>query len=302
MINMASPNLNLLKAFEALFLERHVGRAAKRIGVTQPAMSNILSRLRRTVGDQLFIRSSRGMLPTPRAAEIYVPVCESLKHARLALGGFGEPNPAAVKSSFRIAASDYAEVTVLPKLVRRLQAERCAAILTVIRSHELFATDYRELTANSVDFCLGFLPETIAGQVRQQPLTKEQPVVICARRVYGNRKLDLRHFVMAPQARVSRGPNSPGALDDALSKLGLARNIRLSVPSFLSLAWVVAKTELLGVVPRRLAEIFAPKFHLQVFPLPLQLPPFPLRLLWHERNDDNPIHQYLRTHIKEAAR
>jgi DNA-binding transcriptional LysR family regulator len=292
-MNLQAIDLNLLLVFEALMDERGVTRAAKRVGLSQPALSNALARLRRTFDDPLFVRTPEGMLPTPAAHALIAPVRAALGELRAAF----EERP------FNLLASDYAEVTLLAALVRRLRAKAPAAQLRVHRAPSVFDPPPPRTLAESYDLAVGFFPDRLAldASVHAQLLWEEKNVCIAGKRhplIRG--RLTLREYAEAGHVAVFYKPQGPGVIDTLLAQKGRARRAVVTVPHFTSVPFIVAASDLIATVPERLARTFAPQLGLQVLAAPLAIPPFRLTALWHERLTADPAHRWLRGLLAEA--
>jgi len=302
-VNIASVNLNLLVAFEALLEERSVSRAAKRAGLSQPAMSNALARLRATFGDALFQRTARGIAPTARALEIAPAARAGLAQLRSIFEERPSFDPTASTRSFRLAMTDYAELRVLPELLRRMERASPHLQILVRRVERIFIAPESELRAGTFDAAIGFFPEEsgLDPGTRSSDLFIEENVCIVRR---GNpllgKPLTLRAFASAGHAAVFYRADSRGLIDNLLAGHGLRRRLQAATPHFLTVPFLVAKSDLIAVVPAGLAGQFRKVLPLEVRKLPLRLPPFRMRLLWHEHVEEDPGHRWLRTLLAQS--
>jgi len=296
-VNLSSIDLNLLVALDALLAERSVTRAADRVGLSQPAMSRALGRLRALFGDRLLVRTAAGLAPTPRAEAL----AARLRHVLAEVGQMVRApvfDPANLRGAVRIAMPDYLSVLVLPRLLRDL--ERQAPGLDIVLAQPR-ATTPSELESGTLDLALGNFPEVPAGFYGKTLATDGFACVV--RR--GHPALDapltperyagLRHALITV-----RDDRSPGAVDEALARLGLERRIALRVPNFLAAPLIVAETDLVITLPRRLAQWLAGRADAQVLEPPLDLGRFSIRLLWHERRRDDAEHAWLRAMLAAA--
>lgn len=297
-MKLESLDMNLLLAFDALASERSVTRAAGKVGLSQPAMSNALSRLRRMFDDPLFERSSGRMQPTARARQLAGPVGEALSMLREAL----EPRPGFLPTEsnreFTIATNDYAEAVLLPPLVRELQRAAPSVSLRTTRNTMLFSPPVDCLESGAIDLAFGFFGDRVPP--RHGLLTKElfEERFVCITR-HGHPRvrasLTLAAFLGTPQVRVIyTGEERSGIIDATLRGRGLSRRVALTVPHLATIPPIVAGTDLLGIVPERLARAVAPAHRLRIQPVPVRLAPFPVVLAWHERNQFDPAHVWLR--------
>lgn len=303
-MNIAGSDLNLLFVFEALLSERSVSRAAAKIGRSQPAVSNALGRLRRDLRDPLFVRIGRGMVPTPRALDLAPEVAAALGHARRAFGG---PAFHADRSSreFRLAASDDVEHRLLPPLLRRLGAAAPHVTVAVRRLPGLFQVPEDDLRSGAVDFAIGRLPgpPAVESGLFLHRLYRDRFVCIVRRGHPAiGRRLDRARFLAAGHAAVFSPGRGPGMIDGILSERGEKRRVVLSVPHFLSIPFVVARTDLIATVPESVAEAFETRLALRRFPCPIPIPVIDVNLVWHGRSHEDPSHVWLRDRILDAAR
>jgi len=299
-MNISSINLNLLVAFEALLEERNVSRAATRAGLSQPAMSNALARLRALFGDPLFNRAAGGMTPTTRALELAAPVRAGLALIRNAFDERPSFDPAASTRTFRLAMSDYAELRVLPALLEHLGSVSPYLQILVRSLERIFIAPEAELRAGTLDAAIGFFPEASALDpgTRSCDLFTEENVCILRR---GNpllhKRFTLRQFASAGHVAVLHSANGRGLIDNILAGHGLRRRLQAGTPNFLTVPFLVAKPDLIATVPAGLAAQFRKSMPLEIRKVPLRLPTFRMRLLWHEHAEDDPGHKWLRTEL-----
>ncbi len=288
-------DLNLLVALDALLAERNVTRAAGRLGLSQPALSAQLARLRDLFGDPLFLPAQRGLTPTVRALELEAPVRQALDqvHDVLARGrGF---DPATADLTVAIACSDYVQVAVIAPLVLDL---RVSAPNMRIAIRQLDGSLLgQQMEAGLIDLA-AMTPSTAAPALRTRPLFRERYVTIARRRhprVKGKLTLDdfaeLEHVVVSP-----RGGGFGGPVDTALGKLGRQRRIAVSAASFLFVPELVARSDLIATVPERLVRERAER--LQVLKPPIPIEGFGIGLVWHERTHRHPAHRWIRERVR----
>ncbi len=296
MTDIRNSDLNLLKTLNALIETRSVTRAAERLGLTQPAVSGMLTRLREMFDDPLFIRTQRGILPTPRAEALAAPLRQALKgiEALLAPETF---IPAKASMTVSIAATDYAQKAVLLPFMALLSQEAPEIRLSVrpIEAEMLYA----QLESGVLDMAL-ITPEMASGTMRCRTLFEESYVCIM-REGHPEAKvpLDIERFCQVSHALMSHdGSKFQGATDLALRAEGRSRRVTAAVPSFLVLIELVRQSDLVALVPARLVE----KAHgLLVQPPPLHVPGFTKVLAWHERRQEDPAHKWLREQLANCV-
>jgi DNA-binding transcriptional LysR family regulator len=304
-MNLQSIDLNLLVVFEALMEERNVTRAARRVGLSQPAMSNALTRLRRTFDDALLVRTPSGMKPTAAAQSLIEPVRLALAQLRAAIEERPAFDPAASRRAFRFLASDYVEVILIAPLAKKLRREAPLSSIRVYRSANVFQPPSPASLADSFDIAAGFFPDALSldALVRSQVLFEEDNVCIASRDHPSIRgKISIRQYAAASHAAVFYKTEGPGVIDTLLAQKGLARRVVVQSPHFCGVPFLVSGSDLIATVPRRLAERFARPLGLQVLAVPFAMPPFRLSLLWHQRIDADPAHAWMRALVIDSAK
>lgn len=284
--------------------ERNVTRAAKRLGLSQPAMSNALTRLRRTFDDPLFLRTTSGMTPTPLAQSLSGPVSAALAQLREVLEEKREFNPAASEQVFHLLSNDYAELLLLPALLQTLHDHASHIRLRFHRPRNLFEPPTPASLTDSFDLALGFYADTLTldSSIRSEKLWEEKNVCIASQSHPTIRgKITLRQYAEAARIAVFYKDQGQGVIDTLLAQKGYHRHAAIQVPHFASIPFAVADTELIATIPERLAAMFREQLKLQVLPLPFNLPPFRMTLLWHERYHTDPAHQWMRNLILEQC-
>lgn len=303
-MNLQSIDLNLLVVLEALVEECNVTRAAKRIGLSQPAMSNALARLRRTFDDPLLVRTAEGMIPTPAAQALVIPVRHALTQLREALEEKAVFDPTATERTFHLLTNDYAEIALVAPLLQTLRANAGAIKLRIQRPRSVFEPPSTSSLADAFDLAVGFYPDALALDARLHSalLWEERNVcLVSAKHPTINGKLSLKQFAEAEHVALFYKPSGPGVVDTLLAQKGYTRKIAVQSPHFSSLPFIVAGTNLIATVPERMARQFARRLKLQVLPVPLDLPAFRLTLLWHQRHHSDPAHRWLRATMIETA-
>jgi DNA-binding transcriptional LysR family regulator len=300
-MKLESLDLNLLLVFDALATERSVTRAAAKIGLSQPAFSNALARLRSVLGDQLFERAGRQMQPTPRARQLLAPISEAIAKLREALETQAAFRPEASEREFLIATNDYVESLLLPPLVQQLQRDAPSVAVRTVRTEYLFLPPVDRLQSGELDLALGFFgdtPRPHSGLLSKRLLPGRLVCILCEAHPRANRKLTLRTFAETPHVRVLYPRNERlGSIDTILRSRGLSRRIAVTVPHDLAIPAIVAKSNLLGVVPERLARRQARALRLKIFEPPVALPDITVIMTWHERLQFDPAHRWFRERL-----
>lgn len=277
---MAKLDIDWLNVFVEVYKTQSVSLAAERLGIAQANASVALGKLRRHFGDRLFARTSRGMEPTPYAQEVYPDIAATVQRLARLAGTRARFDPGTAQRQFRICMTDISEVVVLPALVNHLQR---AAPGVVVEAERVGTDSPRRLEAGELDLAVGFMPHLEAG-FYQQVLFQQDFVCLAAKnhpRVRG--RLNKAAFIAEGHIVVTTSGTGHAIVDKVLAQRGFERRVVLRVPSFLGVARLVARTELLVVVPRRLGEAVAQQESVALHDPPVKLPPFAVKQHWHER-------------------
>lgn len=297
MRDIRNVDLNLLKALDVLLDERSVTRAANKLALTQPAVSGILTRLRDSFDDPLFVRTQRGIIPTPRALELAGPVKRVLED----IGTILQPTsfePITATKTISIAATDYALQTIIVPFLSALR--QCAPNIRIIV--RLIEDDgiQSQLENGEVDIAL-MTPDTTPPELHARRLFDEQYVCVLRQDHpdAGIDKISLDRFCELDHAIVSYvGGSFRGITDLELAKIGRERRVILSISSFLVLTDILRTTDLIAVVPKRLV---ANNEHLRLIEPPLVIPGFTKLAVWHERTHHDVAHQWVRSLLLQVC-
>lgn len=296
-------DLNLLVALAILLEEGSVTGAARRLGITQSAVSHKLKRLREQLDDPLLVPGTRGLVPTERALALAQPLRDALEQLAATVAGDQPFDPATASHEFVLSGADLFEFVGLPQVLEFVAAEAPKLSLIVI-SRQLDVFDRMERGEIHVAFGPRF-PER-AG-LRQLKLFDE-PFVVIGRAEHPllRRKLSLDAYLRAEHLLISPQGRPGGFVDDALARLGKSRRVAVQVGHFATAPFLVARSDLLLTAPVSLAREAAKHLALRQRPVPLELPPAPALMAWHERFDREPAHRWFRTalhrHIVDRSR
>ena len=306
-MNFRTLDLNLLRVFDAVMAEGSLTRAAERLAMTQPAASHALKRLHMAVGEDLLLRTAFGMRPTARAEALWPQVRAALAQLQGALS----PRTFDSKrdnASFNIAMADATAAMLLPQLISAIEAEQALANLRVL---PLTTRDPRRLVEDGdADLAVGYFPTAIAAIVAQgddaalhhrQLYATEYVCVMRRDHPLADQELTLDTFVAAHHLLVSFSGRAHGFVDQALAALGRQRRIVLTVNQFATAGSVVARSDLLTVLPREFLPATGAEHRLVQKPLPLPLASVTVEMMWHLRKDDDPAHRWLRERVLDAA-
>src|SRR3954466_15967419 len=288
-MNVRDADLNLLRVFDAVLRERGVTPAAVGLGLTQPAVSNALSRLRAVFGDPLFVRTASGMDPTPFARELAEPVRQALALLESALAHGPGFDPASATRALPLYMSDLGQIEFLPPLLERVQKHAPGVRLEAValEVEDIAAA----LAAGGLDLAIGFLPG-LGPPVRRRALFRD-PYLCLMRADHPIHALTKKKFGEASHALVSyRGGHR--VIEEALERAGLARKIALRVPHFTVVPMVLERTDLILTLPARVARVFESRGAFKSLPPPLAIPPAEVAVHWHERFEADPGNRWLR--------
>jgi DNA-binding transcriptional LysR family regulator len=292
-------DLNLLAVLDALLDERNVTRAAARLGYTQPTISGMLARLRHVFGDPLFVRTQRGLLPTPRAQALSVPLKQLLLDSQrlIAPGVF---DPANAEATFAISTNDYMQRALLVPFVKVLRSEarhiRLAIRPPIIEGlGDALAHGQIDLAVTIPEFAMSDLPSRLLYRERyvvavraQHPLARRGAMTV-------ERFCQYDHVLVSPTGGSFEGPT-----DQALARLKLRRRVRYSVPSFLLMPEILQTDDLIALVPSRLLRENVTR--LVVLKPPIEVQGFDVIAVWHARVDKDVAHRWLRRRLVETAK
>jgi len=294
-------DLNLLVAFDALMNERNVTRAAVQVGVSQPAMSAALSRLRNLLGDPLFQRSADGLLPTARARDLAAPIGHVLRQIEGAMVSRAAFEPATAAVTFRLGLQDYPTVVLLPALLAALQHAMPDVTLNVLGYNDRDAA-VDLLDAGMIDAAIGVAPANSDGRILARPVMRDEFVTIVSSDHLAARRamdmttwLGLQHVLVSPEGQLH------GLVDQALAQQGLKRKLALTLPQLFAVPDVVARTGMTATILKRVALHSQASHRLMLFPPPVALPEIVFHLIWHQRSDTHPAQVWFRELITKHA-
>ncbi len=301
-MNFAAFDLNLLRVFDALMRERSATRAGERIGLSQPAVSAALARLRHALGDGLFVRQRSEMIPTPRALALAGPIREALARVEGALQGAERFAPATAERAFTLLGADFFALMLMPALAEELAKAAPGIALRFVDSAHGEVEPV--LTRGAADFALE-PPHEVPDWIARRLLFKSPFAVIAAKdhralraaRVKRGAPVPLDLFCALPHALRSIDGSTTGAIDAALATVGRKRRVVLALPQFISVAHAVARGQLIASVPVQFATAFAAPLGLATYAVPVPVAVPPIYLYWHRRHDDDAAHAWMRDRI-----
>ncbi len=292
-------DLNLLVVLRALLGERHVTRAAARVGLSQSATSHALARLRELYGDPLLVRSGNELQLTPRALRLLPTLERGLSDLQAALDGEPAFDPSSAQRRFTIGMADYMQAVLMGPLLRRLASDAPNVDLAIVT----FPNLEEQLESGAIDLALTVVAPHPTRALSSESIFEDDflcmvrndhPIV--KKKLTLERYVELRHLVVAPSG-------TPGSIvDTELERRGLVRRIALRVSNFLIAPIVICETDLINTMPTRLARQAARNYPLRLLPPPLPLPRFGLISLWHPRLENDPAQRWLREIVASVSK
>ncbi|KZL20238.1 HTH-type transcriptional regulator LeuO [Pseudovibrio axinellae] len=285
-MNLRRTDLNLLTVFDAVMREASVTRAAEKLGMSQPAVSNAISRLRVLLKDELFIRTAHGVRPTVKALHYAGQIQRILDQVTLMLSETEAFDAARSERTFNLVLGDYGEMVVLPALMQYLDEIQAKITINVLSPRQFMRAD--ALRKGTVDFILGYEP--MAASDIKNELVIEESLVSLARIGHPivKESLTLDQYVSVPHVVID-WPNSRGSMvDQQLRSLSLQRQHRMRVHSFFDMPRVVATTNMVCTVPSQMAHQFAVSHNLVSFPVPIPDTKQSFYLIWHSSFEGDP--------------
>jgi DNA-binding transcriptional LysR family regulator len=294
-MDLSRADLSLILSLEALLAERNVSRAALRLGLSQPALSAQLARLRDMFGDPLLVATARGMVPTPRAEALQDPLHDLLERLRGLVVEQVPFDPATATTTFRIAASDFIHRALMLPATLAAEAPNIRLSLRALDAHRAG----QQLETGEIDLLIA--SERLTPQTARARKLFDEQLVFVQRPGHprGTAPLTLDAFCSLNHILVSpEGGGFHGVADEVLARLGRTRRVVASLPSFLLVPSMIMNTDLVAMVPECLAMMLGAP--LQVFPPPFEMPVFTIYASWHQRRQLDASHVWLRERVRAA--
>jgi DNA-binding transcriptional LysR family regulator len=300
MADLSTLDLNLLRVFDAVARERHVTRAAQRLNLSQPAVSNALARLRLALKDELFLRRPGGVEATELALSLTAPVAEVLDRLREALTSQAPFEPATSDRVFPLGMSEYAEAVLAPPLLERLAREAPHCLLTISHADRVGALDLLE--ADQVQLVVGMLAEPPALYTRLRLLPEAFLLLMRPGHPLAEGAIDLARFTAFPHLLHSPNGSRDGALDAPLREAGFPRRLGAVVAHLSAVPGILRRTDMVMALSARLAQQMAEAHGLAVRPCPVAVPHTRLSLIFPRRFEADQGHAWLRRLLLSVAR
>ncbi|TVP91242.1 MAG: LysR family transcriptional regulator [Pseudomonadaceae bacterium] len=296
-MNLSKVDLNLFIVFDAIYTEANLTRAGQIVGITQPAVSNALARLRETFNDPLFVRTAQGMVPTPMAQNIITPVRNALQLLRVSVQESRSFVPEQATKTYRISMTDLTEAVILPHLVARIRRLAPGINLDSFLTKRRETT--KELAAGRLDFAID-APLNTDTQVRHVKLFEDRHVCVMRKDhpLANKDSISLDEYLAQSHIHISSRRNGLGHVDLSLGKMGLQRRVMLRSQHYQMAPLVLESTDMVMTVHER----FARRHNLHWVSLPItDVPAIETHLFWHESTDQDPANRWMREQIIELS-
>lgn len=291
-------DLNLLLVFHQLLLHRRMSRVAEALGMTQPGVSNALKRLRILLGDELFVRTTRGMEPTPYAAALSEPIGYALSTIHDSLNEVSHFDAATSKRKFMIGMTDIGEVYFLPQLMSALRAQAPGITVSTVRNAAVNLQD--EMEAGHIDLAIGLLPQLKSGYFQRSLFRQRYVCMFREGHELDKGAITQEEFEAADHVVVVSSGTGHAIVDLTIDRLGVRRNVCLTVPHFVAVGHILAASPMIATVPERYAMACTTPFGLRYVAHPFPLPEININLFWHARFNKDPANKWLRSLIFET--
>lgn len=291
-------DLNLLVVFHQLLMERRVSAAASNLGLSQPAVSNALKRLRVLLGDELFVRTSRGMQPTPYASLLAEPIAYALTTIHDGLNQRSTFDPAQSRRKFTVSMSDLGEIDLLPRLLDRLSQEAPNVTLGTVRTTLDDLSE--EMEAGHVDLAIGLIPQLKTGYFQRRLFLQRYVCMFREGHELDRKRVSLKQYFDAEHVIVGSQGIGHARIDDIIASKG-TRRVALTVPHFVAVGHILSTTNMVATVPERYAQRCMKPFGLKYIAHPVALPTVGINLFWHAKYHKDPASQWLRRLVIETT-
>jgi DNA-binding transcriptional LysR family regulator len=285
-------DLNLLLVFNQLLLDRSVSTAADKLGLTQPAVSNALKRLRTALKDELFLRTSRGMEPTPYALHLAEPVVYALNALQTAFTTRDSFDPLTSTRNFQLAMTDIGEMYFMPALMVALSKVAPQVRVSTVRPN---AGKLKEdMESGTVDLALGLLPHLTTGFFQRRLFRHKYVCVFRKDHPMARAPMTLAQFSALEHVGVIAANTGHNEVDGLLERAGIHRTMKLVVPHFIAVGHILQSTDLISTLPERFAQRCEAPFGLVTSPHPARLPDIAINLFWHAKFNRDPANMWMR--------
>jgi DNA-binding transcriptional LysR family regulator len=296
-MDLTKVDINLLVVFDMIFRKRSVTEAGQQIGLSQSSVSYSLAKLRKMFNDPLFVKTPKGMLPTPLAEKLSIPIASVLSTLSNDIFQYTRFDPVTTDRTFKICMSDIGEIAFLPYLVHRFKVVAPNANIKSIDTTKDSVKDMLE--SGNADLALGYFPDLQAGFYQQGISEHTFVCIVSENNPYISDKLTLQQFTELPHAVVNVSGRSQEVVEEAISQMGIKRRVLLEIPHYSVIPLVIQDTNLIVTIPRVVGTLFQKLAKIKILPTPVDFPTFSLRQHWHVRYNADPANMWLRNQITE---
>ena len=296
-MNLRGIDLNLLVIFNQLLIDRRVSTTADKLGLSQPAISNSLKRLRTLLKDELFVRTARGMEPTPYALHLIEPIGYALGTLQNALNQRDSFDPATSERTFTLGVTDIGEIYFMPTLMAMLSSEAPNIKISTLRHNTGHLGD--DMAAGNVDIAIGLLPSLTTGFFQRRLFKQRYVCLFRQGHPKARNPISLAQYKSLPHVGVTSTNTGHSEVDEWMIRKGISRDIHLHVPHFVAVGHILQSSDLIATVPERFAQKCSGPFQLETSPLPFKLPEIAINLFWHAKYNREPANMWLRQRIIE---
>ena len=290
-------DLNLLVVFNQLLMDRRVSTTADKLRLSQPAVSNALKRLRTLLKDDLFIRTSKGMEPTPYALHLIEPLGYALSTLENALNRRDSFDPATSNRTFTLGVTDIGEIYFMPTLMRHLSRIAPNVKISTLRHHPGQLNE--DMASGKVDIAIGLLPGLTTGFFQRRLFKQRYVCMFRKKHPHASNPITLPQYKSLAHVGVTSVNTGHGEIDEWMERKGIQRNIQLHVPHFVAVGHILQSSDLIATVPERFAEKCAQPFDLTLSALPFKLPDIAIHVFWHSKYNREPANMWLRQLLVE---
>lgn len=299
-MNIKDVDLNLLLILKELILEKNTVKVGQKMGLSQPAVSHSLKRLREMFNDPLMVRASKGLVPTRRALELEGPINNFLKTAQSLLSEAEQFDPLKSKITFRIATTDYMEQLILPSLLAIIEKEAPGCMVITRPTHG--SLPKTELEEGAIDLAIaGFYGELPENFYKQNILVDDFVCVAKKNHELFKGQMTLKKYASAQHVLISMDGDMKSRAQVILKKNGLEQKFTAGVAGFTSTGWILTTTNLLLTCPRKLAVLFKRHLPVEIKELPFELEKISIIQVWHERHHHDEAHAWFRAAVKKVC-
>lgn len=285
-------DLNLLVIFNQLLIDRSASVAAEKLGLTQPAISNALKRLRLVLQDELFLRTSRGMEPTPYALHLAEPVVYALNALQSALTHRDTFDPTTSQRTFNLAMTDIGELYFMPPVMEALANRAPGIRINTVRPHR--GNLKEDMESGSVDLAVGPLPDLQTGFFQKRLFRHRYVCIFRKGHPVARSPISMDLFCVLQHVGVIPENTGHMDVDTLLDKAGIKRMVKLQVPHFIAVGAILQGSDLIATVPERFADRVQDAFGLETSPHPARLPDIAINMFWHAKFNRDPANIWLR--------